>query len=307
VTVSVELRDIRWAIVAAQHRSLRQAAAALNIRQSTLSRCLRALEQRLGADLFERTNGGTHLTIAGQEFIQAARKIVAETEAIADRLRICARGESGHLTIGVHTALTAGNLRATLIEHRQRASEVEARLVDGSSNSLVSDLFDGTIDIAFVAACNPRRDVRSLPVWSERVVVAVPEGHALSNQAAIYWGDLASECLLLPERGPGPEVLRLIESRLGCGHLFRVVHHDVSLDRLLCLVGAGWGLLPAFEGATGLIHPGVTFREVHDHDGPTRIDFWAYWRESNPNPSLRLFLDILRERYPDLSGDTVVG
>jgi DNA-binding transcriptional LysR family regulator len=36
--VTIELRNLRWAIVAAQHRSLRQAAEALNIRQSTLSR-----------------------------------------------------------------------------------------------------------------------------------------------------------------------------------------------------------------------------------------------------------------------------
>jgi hypothetical protein len=38
LVVSVELRDLRWAIVAAQHRSLRQAAEVLDIRQSTLSR-----------------------------------------------------------------------------------------------------------------------------------------------------------------------------------------------------------------------------------------------------------------------------
>jgi DNA-binding transcriptional LysR family regulator len=55
----VELRELRWALVASQRRSLRQAAEALNIRQSTLSRCLRDLEYKLGATLFEHTNGGT--------------------------------------------------------------------------------------------------------------------------------------------------------------------------------------------------------------------------------------------------------
>jgi hypothetical protein len=34
----VELRDLRWAVIASQHRSLRRAAATLNIRQSTLKR-----------------------------------------------------------------------------------------------------------------------------------------------------------------------------------------------------------------------------------------------------------------------------
>ena len=74
---------IRWAITPAQYRSLHQAADALNIRQSTLSRGLRDLEEQLSAVLFERTNGGTRPTIAGQEFLEAARRIVEETEGLA--------------------------------------------------------------------------------------------------------------------------------------------------------------------------------------------------------------------------------
>lgn len=121
---AIELRDLRWAIVAAQHRSLRRAAEALNTRQSTLSRRLRDLEFRLGAILFERTNGGTRPTIEGQEFLDAARRIIEDTEAITARLKTRSRGERGRLTIGVHASLTAGNLRATLIEHRRRFPEV---------------------------------------------------------------------------------------------------------------------------------------------------------------------------------------
>jgi DNA-binding transcriptional LysR family regulator len=51
-----------------------------------------------------------------------------------------------------------------------------------------------------------------------------------------------------------------------------------------------------------MVYPGVTFREVHDASGPTRLNFRAYWRQANCNPSLRPFLDMLRERYPDIMG-----
>jgi CheY-like chemotaxis protein len=64
--VLVEFRELKWALVAAQHRSLRRAAETLNIRQSTLSRRLRDLELQLGAVPFERTRGGTKPTAAGQ-------------------------------------------------------------------------------------------------------------------------------------------------------------------------------------------------------------------------------------------------
>jgi DNA-binding transcriptional LysR family regulator len=102
--MTVELRELRWAIVASQHRSLRQAAEALNVRQSTLSRSLRGLEHKLGATLFDRTNGGTRPTIEGQEFLDAARRIVEETEAMTWCLKTRSRGESGRLTIGVHAS-----------------------------------------------------------------------------------------------------------------------------------------------------------------------------------------------------------
>ena len=68
----IELSDLRRAIAVSQHRSLRQAAQTLNIRQSTLSRRLRDIEYRLGACLFERTNGGTRPTAIGLEFLEVA-------------------------------------------------------------------------------------------------------------------------------------------------------------------------------------------------------------------------------------------
>jgi DNA-binding transcriptional LysR family regulator len=171
--VGIELRELRWAIVAAQNRSLRQAAEALNIRQSTLSRALRNLEFQLGATLFERTNGGTRPTKAGQEFLDSAQRIVRETDTITARLKTRSSGESGRLSIGVHASLSAGNFRATLIEHRRRFPDVETYMVDGSSDDLVADLANSVIDVAFLAEGIPRWNDKSLPVWAERVVVAL--------------------------------------------------------------------------------------------------------------------------------------
>ena len=198
---------------------------------------------------------------------------------------------------------SAGNLRATLIEHRRRFPSVETCLVDGSSDHLICDLAGSLVDVAFVAAENPRWDGKSLPVWSERVVAALAEDHPLSSHETIHWSDLKQESLLLPLRGPGPEFHQLLTSRLGGSDLYKLARHDVALDRFLTLAGAGYGILLALEGATGVVYPGVVFREIHDERGPMRFDFRAYWRQTNSNPCLRSFLDMLRERYPDLSAD----
>ena len=183
---------MKWAIIASQHRSLRQAAQTLNIRQSTLSRRLRDLEYQLGTELFERTNGGTRPTAAGQEFLDTARRIIEETDIAVRTLRIRSRGENGRLTIGVYASLSTGNLRATLVEHHRRFPDVDVHAVDGPHDRLLCALTGNAVDVAIMTICRSGWDDRVLPLWSERVIVALPEHHSLGGHDVIHWPELAA-------------------------------------------------------------------------------------------------------------------
>jgi len=296
---------LRLAVTASQHRSLRQAAEALNIRQSTLSRRLRDIERRLGVVLFERTNGGTHLTAMGLEFIVSAQRILDEVDTELRRLKSRSRGELGLLTIGVHASPSAGNMRAALVEYHRRFPDVEVRTVDGSHDRLLRALAGNAVDIAIMTGQAAAWNDRMLPLWSERVIAAFHENHPLARNPRTRWTDLAHEKFLLPQQGPGPELEKLLVAKLrNAVGSERVVHQDSSLDRLLSLVSAGYGALLMFEGATGARYEGGVYREVWDDDGPTRVNFMAYWREANSNPTLASFLAVLREHYLDLSADS---
>ena len=61
-------QHLRYAVAAADHGSFRRAADALMVRQSTLSRCIRQLEESIGMIVFERSSGGVRATQAGQKF-----------------------------------------------------------------------------------------------------------------------------------------------------------------------------------------------------------------------------------------------
>ena len=276
------------------------------MRQSTLSRRLRDLECRLGTELFERTNGGTHPTEIGREFLETARRIVEETDAAFARLKAMSCGQAGRLTIGVYVSLATGNLRATLAEFHRRFPDVEVHTVDGVHDQLLCGI-STAVDVAITTTCCSGRDDRKLPLWSERVVAALPEGHPLTERSVLHWTDLAGQPLLVQQRGPGPEMQRLLAAKLDPFGVPRLLHQDVGIDRLLSLTGAGFGICLMLEGVTGGRYDGVVYREVHDHEGPTRFNFAAYWREANMNPTLGLFLEMLRERYPDLAGGAGVG
>ena len=67
-TSAVRLNQLRYFVAAVDYGSLRKAAAALSVQESSISRRIRDLEDELGASLFMRHAGGVRLTVAGREF-----------------------------------------------------------------------------------------------------------------------------------------------------------------------------------------------------------------------------------------------
>ena len=65
--------------------SFTEAARYLHVTQSTISRQIKALEQNLGAQLFERSGAGLRLTEAGRLLVPRARKLLCQTCEIASR------------------------------------------------------------------------------------------------------------------------------------------------------------------------------------------------------------------------------
>ena len=108
----VEVSHLLHVIAAAEHRSFRRAAAALNIAQPTLSKRIRELEDRLGVRLFERSTGGAHLTADGEDIVARARLVLAELEGIRERARASKACRTGCLKLGFYTSL-AGPLQCS--------------------------------------------------------------------------------------------------------------------------------------------------------------------------------------------------
>jgi DNA-binding transcriptional LysR family regulator len=295
----IEFKHLRYAEAAERCGSFRKAADALALKQSNLSRRIRHLEELLGVRLFERTNGGVRPTAAGRNFLCGVRRILDELQTVVDRARAAGRGEAGQITIGFYTSLSAGNLRATLVEHALRFPQVEISTVEGSRARLFGGIENGTIDVAIVTGESASGYGRSMMLWSERIIVALPEDHPLAANDIIYWTDLKRERFLLSERDPGPEILDILMAKLSSpGELPDVVRHDVGPENIKSLVGAGRGVSLTCEACMGASYAGVVYREARDGNGSTRIGYRAYWKDSNDNPALRNFIRLLEERYP---------
>ena len=125
LTAQFELKHLRYAVAATRYRSFRKAADALGIKQSTLSRGIAQLEARLGVILFERTSGGVLLTRAGRKILRTSTHLVETLDQMISTARNIGNGDAGHITVGFYTSLSAGNLRASLVEYAARFPKVD--------------------------------------------------------------------------------------------------------------------------------------------------------------------------------------
>ncbi|MFB6451355.1 LysR family transcriptional regulator [Bradyrhizobium tunisiense] len=296
---AIDLQQLRLAVAACDYGSFRRAAEALSIKHTAFSRAIGQLEYVVGTALFERSSRGIEPTRVGREVLRIARLILEQVDMLVDTGRSGGRGDTGHLVIGFFTSMSAGNLRATISELKKLLPRVDLTTMERSRFRLMTALRNGTVDVVVSPGRLPSKDTRSLLLWSERILISLPQDHRLAAREIIYWTDLRTEKILLSGYDPGRELEDLLISKLVLpDDRPKVERHDVSRGIIKSLTSMGMGLSLVMESDIGASFAGLVYRELQDGAGPSRVDFYAHWRDDNENPALKRFLKLLTERYP---------
>jgi len=290
------LRDLRRVIAVAEHRSVRQAALALEVDQGTLTRSIQGLEHALRIPLFERMRTGARLTAAGVVFTKIAASVLDGMDEAMLHLRLRHNGVVGRLRLGVQLSFAQGVV-ANLFERYQAAyPDVGLQITDGPRERLLRDVLACRLDAAIVIA-GEGWSARSVSLGPESVLVAIARDHPLAARAAVTWLGLSGRLLTLPRRGAGKELRKLT---LRHGILpERIMFHDAAIDRLLALVRHGDKILLATGGTTGIRMDGVVFRPVMDEGGPATFDLALCWRDGESDPVLARFIELARQAQED--------
>ena len=133
----MELRHLRYFIAVAEELHFGRAAQVLGISQPPLSQQIQALEQELGARLFERTNRRVALSEAGRLFLEEARRVLAQVDKAADVARRAQLGELGELKIGfTSSAPFNSSIPQAIFAFRQAFPAVHLDLKEMSSREV---------------------------------------------------------------------------------------------------------------------------------------------------------------------------
>jgi DNA-binding transcriptional LysR family regulator len=295
----IDLKQLRYAVAAADHGSFRRAAEALNVEQSTLSRAILQLEHATSTRIFERSPGGVTVSTSGSELVWMARAVLEQINEFGPTTATLSHKEL--LRVGFCTSLSAGGMRANLLDYRTRFPEFRISMLERRRSRLSTKLQNRTLDVVISSGKLPI-ECKTMALWSERVLVALPEGHRFFDRDVIYWTDLRSETLLMSQYDPYWEFEDLVTSKLVLpDDRPTIERHDVSRSILKSLISMRFGIGLMLESDIGVRVPSVKFKELRDGAGVTRVDFSVFWQASNENLALAAFLKLLRERYPVLS------
>ncbi len=191
----MELRDIEYFAVVAEHRNLGRAAAALGLSPTALSKSLRRLEKSLQAKLVTRTAKGVALTIEGDALLTRVRGLRLSLADVAREVADLAQGRLGRVRIGAGPgALVERLLAAAHAALKKISTKVTLVISVDQTNVTLPALRAGELDLVICGLpAQPDDDLIQEPLLDDDLVVIASAAHPLAGKKRLTIRDLGRE------------------------------------------------------------------------------------------------------------------
>jgi len=167
--------------------SFAAAARSLNLVPSALSYRVRQIEDALDVLLFDRSARQARLTEAGAELLREADRLLAEIDAVANRVKRVATGWEPMLTIAVDSVIARDPLLDLATAFFALDPPTRLKLRDETLMGTIEALTSGEADLAIGAVLDAASlaftatGIRSRLIGELRVVYAVAPHHPLAR------------------------------------------------------------------------------------------------------------------------------
>lgn len=164
----VDTSVLRTFLALAETGSFSRTGVLVGRSQSAVSEQIRKLEDMFGRVLLERTTRHVRLTAEGEKFLQHARAMVAQADAMLARFR--APDIEGEVRFGSPEDFASAYLPDILGVFAAAHPAVELHVTCQLTLPLVEDFEAGEQDLIIVKQDPERRYTSSRPLWRERLV-----------------------------------------------------------------------------------------------------------------------------------------
>lgn len=255
------IAQLRTFATVAERGHFGSAAQHLGISQPSLSQGLAALENGLGVQLIERSTRKVIVTAVGQELLPYARTTLDSLDSFISHARGAHGGLSGSLSLGMIPTVAPFILPTFLRSLPELAPDLEPKIVEEKTGSLVEALRQGRLDAVVVASPVTGSGITERELYTEEFVLVLPEGHALAGREDVAIDEIDGIDLLLLDDGHclRDQVLDLCRSAALSIDPSQSVTRAASLSTVVqCVIGGlGCTLVPMSAVAAECDRPGV--------------------------------------------------
>ncbi len=189
----ISLRQLRAFTAVAATGSFTAAARTLHQTPSASSLLVRDLERVLGVRLFDRTTRQVALTTAGSEFVQQARKVLADLERAVVSSKELEQKMRGTVRIAC-TPLYAATLVPRLVaRYVERYPAIHVEILDSLHQQALDRLARGEADLCIAPQRPTSPDIAQQPLIRDRIALFCLPGHALARRPTATWKQVMRE------------------------------------------------------------------------------------------------------------------
>lgn len=240
-----DLPDLRLFIHIAESPSLTQGARRAFLSPAAASARIKALEGQLGARLLYRDSRGVELTPAGQRLLQHARLIMRQVDYLKSEFTEYGADAAGHIRIFANTTAVTEFLPEVLAGFLAARPGVTVDLQERLSRDIVRGVLDGGADLGIIAGPVAASGLQVLHFSTDRLVLAVPRGHALAAQARVQLRQtLGYQHIGLHEGSTLLSFLREQVEKLGESLALRIQVSSFEASCRMIEAGVGIGIIP---------------------------------------------------------------
>jgi DNA-binding transcriptional LysR family regulator len=248
-------------LAASQTLHFTRAAALCGVTQPTLTRGIQKLEKELGAPLFAREGGTTHLTALGRMVQPRIEDIVARSRSVRKQASLHLRLQGSDLRLGVMCSLGPSRFGALLGRFRAGQPGVDISLTDATPDRLSELLLQGELDAALMVQPEAYHErLKPEVLYAERYLVACAPSHPFAARRGIAMRDMDGQAYLSRINCEHRDILR--DHLQAAGARLVSACRSEREDWIQCLVAAGMGVcfLPEFSA----VQSGLVLRPVED-------------------------------------------
>ena len=200
----------------ARHLNFSRAAEELLLTQPAVTQQIKALEDELGAALFDRGGGHIQLTAAGKALAPFADELKTLSEQAVQAVAAASGASGGELALGASQTIAQYLLPSLIATFRKSHPRVHVTAISGNTDAMLETLLKGQVQLALIEGPDQRKDLRIEPFMEDHMVLVVAAGHEWAGQD-IATALFRSEPLLMREFGSGSR--RVIEQAFAANGL----------------------------------------------------------------------------------------